>query len=103
MNPDELNGRIRSLIRSSSNTQAFMDLASPEKNWEKIDKSIVLPREVGFTEQDCPSCFEPLRLIYDTFATKDYELDLTCPHCQQKIRCIGEFTGYSNEIILEEF
>lgn len=79
-----------------------MDLASPEKNWKMIDKSIGLPREVGLDELDCPSCFEPLRLIYDKFATMNYELELTCPHCREKIKCIGEFTGYTNEITLEE-
>ncbi|TSA26653.1 MAG: hypothetical protein D4R67_07520 [Bacteroidetes bacterium] len=102
MNSDELNERIRFLVQSSSNTQEFMDLASISKNWKVIDKSITLPREVGFTELDCPSCLEPLRLIYDKFATLDYELELICPHCREKIRCIGEFTGYTNEIILKE-
>jgi hypothetical protein len=77
-----------------------MNLASPGKNWKAIDKTIQLPREVGFTELVCPWCFDPLRLIYDKFATINYELGLTCPHCKEKIIAIGEFTGYTNEITL---
>ncbi|MBE0648488.1 MAG: hypothetical protein IH596_11970 [Bacteroidales bacterium] len=98
MNPDDLNNRIRLLIQSPHNTQEFMDLASLAKNWKSIDKTITLPREIGFTELDCPSCCKPLRLIYDKFATVNYELELTCSHCNGKIRAIGEFTGYTNEI-----
>lgn len=78
-----------------------MDLASEEKNWKRIDKKITLPREIGFSELDCPICLNPLILIYDKFATFTYELELICPHCKETIRCIGEFTGYTNEITLD--
>jgi len=101
MNQNELNDRIRLLIHSPHNTQEFMDLASLNMNWKAIDKTIQLPREVGFTELDCPCCFDPLRLIYEKFATVSYELELICPHCKEKIRAIGEFTGYTNEITLK--
>jgi len=103
MNKNDLNTRIRELIQSSGNTQEFMDLASDGQNWKRIDKTIPVPREVGFTEQDCPNCFEPLRLIYDKFATVNYELELVCPFCKERIRCIGEFTGYTNEITMTAF
>lgn len=102
MNAEELNKMIASLTRSSYNTQEFMDIASIEKNWKKIDKSIKLPRNVGFDELECPCCFETLRLIFEKFATADYEVELVCPHCKEKILCKGEYTGYTNEIYLEE-
>ncbi|MFC2106773.1 hypothetical protein ACFLRY_00410 [Bacteroidota bacterium] len=102
MTESELNDKIEFLIQSPGNTQEFMDIASNEENWSKIDKNIKLPRNVGFTELECPSCFDPLRLIYEKFATQNYELELVCPHCTEKIKCIGEYTGYTNDISLEE-
>ncbi|MBN1181343.1 MAG: hypothetical protein JXB49_03585 [Bacteroidales bacterium] len=102
MNAEELNHQIRNLVKSSDNMQEFTNLASPEENWRIIDKKIALPRNVGFTDLDCPSCFEPVRLIYEKFAMSDYEIPLSCPHCQAELICVGKFTGCTNEVSLKE-
>ena len=102
MEKDELNERIKLLLESSSNCQEFADLTSVSENWRKIDKNIAVPKHIGLKEEDCPSCFEPIKLIYDKFSTTDDEFDLICPHCKETIKCKLEFTGYTSEIYLEE-
>lgn len=102
MDSKELNEKIKFLIQSSSNIQEFADLASDEINWKKIDKSIPVPKYIGLSEEDCPSCFDPIRLIYDKFSTLNDEFDLVCPNCKETIKCKLEFTGYTSEIYLEE-
>lgn len=99
---DEMSQKLRELVQSSGNMQEFVDLASPEENWEKVDKNIVLPKHIGFAVEECPSCFEEIRLIYDKFAGCDLEFPLICPHCSENILCLSEFTGHTNELYLEQ-
>jgi len=102
MDTVELNDQIRLLVRSFHNTQAFADLASLEKNWRRIDKTIALPRDVGMFEGECPFCEETIRLIYDKLSQSDYEEEIVCPHCKETIKMVGEYSGYTAEIHLED-
>jgi len=102
MNEDELNKKIKFLLQSPENLQEFADLASLEENWKRIDKTIKIPSHIGVKEDDCPSCFEPIRLIYDKFLTGNKEFELICPHCKAKLIVRSEYTGYTSEIYLEE-
>lgn len=98
----ELDRRIRALVASAANLQEFADLATPDENWARIDKTISFPRGVGGAELDCPACLDPIRLIYDRFAGGGTEVPLTCPRCGAALRVVGEFTGYTTEVHLEE-
>lgn len=100
MNTQELNERIEDLLQSPDNMQAFADLASPAKNWKKIDKNIPTPDYVGFKEEDCPVCYETVRLIFDKYATENMDMDLVCPHCKKTILARLEYTGYTSDIYL---
>ncbi len=102
MNAEELNERIIELLKSPDNIQECADLASPEENWKKIDKNIQVPRYIGLREEDCPSCFDPIRLIFDKFSTLNDEIKLICPHCKANLICKLEYTGYTSDIYLEE-
>ncbi|OGU61363.1 MAG: hypothetical protein A2V66_15875 [Ignavibacteria bacterium RBG_13_36_8] len=98
----ELNSEIERLIKSPLNMQEFADIASPEENWRVIDKNIPVPRGVGFAAEDCPACFDTIRLIYDKFSQGNEKLPLICPHCKAELVCVLEFMGYTSEISLEE-
>ena len=102
MNAEELNERIIFLLQSPENMQEFADLASPEKNWRKIDKSIDVPGHIGVKQEACPVCFEPVRLIFDKFSSVNCELKLTCPHCKASLIPKLEYTGYTSDITLFE-
>ncbi len=102
MGSNELNEKVKSLIQSPHNMQEFANLASITENWNKINKNIKLPRNIGFTELDCPSCLYIIRFIYEKLAMASYETGLVCPHCKTELNCVGEFTGYTNEVKLEE-
>jgi len=102
MDAEELNETIRRLVESADNMQQFADLASPDENWALIDKNIPMPRHTGFTEAECPACLDYVRLIYEKYSTKNYELPFTCPICKAPLRCRIEYTGYTSEVYLEE-
>lgn len=102
MDKEELNAAIRKLVQTPDRMQEFADLASPETNWAQIDKRISIPRNTGMAELDCPSCFDSIRLIFDEFAGHDLEIPLICPLCQSDLVCKSQFTGYTNEITLDE-
>ncbi len=102
METEELNEEIKRLIQSPENIREFADLASPEENWRRIDKSMKVPNHIGLSVQDCPSCFEPVRLIFDKFSTENEKINLTCPHCKVSLICRLEFTGYTSDAFLEE-
>ena len=102
MNKEELNNSIVRLIQSPDNLQEFADLASPEENWRLIDKSIKIPHHIGLKEEDCPVCFEPVRLIFDKFSTVNTNIPLTCPNCHSALIVKLEFTGYTSDICLTE-
>ncbi|MDQ6954650.1 MAG: hypothetical protein Q9M20_04325 [Mariprofundaceae bacterium] len=99
---ESMNLQLRVFIQSAENMQAFADLTSPEDNWEQMDKKITLPKHIGFAVEECPLCFEDIRLIFDKFAGCDLELPLICPYCHEKLQCLSEFTGHTNELYLEE-
>lgn len=90
------------MIQSPDNIKEFADLASPEENWRRIDKSIKVPGHIGLREEDCPSCFDPIRLIFDKFSTINSEIKLICPHCKASLICKIEYTGYTSDISLIE-
>ncbi len=100
MNAEELNEKILSLLESSDNIQEFADLASPEENWRKIDKSITVPPYIGVKAEDCPSCFEQIRLIFNKYSTNNSKTKITCPHCKTLLISKLEFTGYTSDIYL---
>ncbi|MCZ7603219.1 MAG: hypothetical protein M5R37_10135 [Melioribacteraceae bacterium] len=102
MTDKELNDRIILFLQSPENLQEFADIASIETNWKRIDKSIKIPSHIGVKEEDCPSCFEPIRLIYDKFLTANLKIGLICPHCKSDLKVRYEFLGYTNEIYLTE-
>lgn len=104
MPPDkaENSALLLELVQPPENMQVFADLASPEANWQSMNTKISLPRNAGFAVEECPACLEAIRLIFDKFAGVDLELPLTCPHCKAALACISEFTGYTNEITLDE-
>jgi len=102
MDSEQMNLLIRELVKSPARMQEFADLASPEGNWSQIDKSIAIPRSTGMAELDCPSCLDPIRLIFDKFAGSEMDLPLICPHCQVELVCHSEFTGHTNDITLDE-
>lgn len=102
MTAEELNERILFLLQSSENIQEFADLASPHNNWRLIDKSIKIPSHIGIKEEDCPFCFEPVRMIFEKFQANPIRKKLICPHCNKALICIVEFTGYTGDIYLSE-
>lgn len=102
METEELNNEIEWLIQSPENIQEFADITSPEENWRKIDKNKIVPRHIGLKEEDCPFCFEPVRLIFDKFSTANSEIKLICPHCKTSLICKLEYTGYTSSIYLTE-
>jgi len=102
MNKEDLNKIVFSLIQSPDNFQEFADIASLEENWKQIDKSIKIQSHIALKQEDCPSCFEPIRLIYDKFLTGNNEFNLICPHCKSNLIIKSEYTGYTCEIYLEE-
>lgn len=102
MTADELNERVINLLQSPDNIQEFADIASLEENWKQIDKSIKIPSHIALKGEDCPSCFEPIRLIYDKYLTGNNKFNLICPHCKSNLTVKSEYTGYTCEIYLEE-
>jgi len=102
MNKEELNANITKLLQSPDNIQEFADLASPEENWRKIDKSIKIPGHIGVKKEECPVCFESVRMIYDKFCTTNTDIIFVCPHCNTTLIARLEFTGYTCEICLLE-
>lgn len=102
MTADELNYRVMNLLQSPNNLQEFANLSSLEENWNRIDKSIKIPSHVGVKQEDCPSCFEAIRFIYDKFLTGNKEFELVCPHCKTNLKVKSEYTGYTCDVYLEE-
>ena len=102
MKTTELNNMVKLLIQSTDNLQEFVNLTSPVDNWEKIDKNIKVPDYIGLKTEDCPSCFEPVRLIFDKFSTSNEKIKIICPHCDAGLLAKLEFTGYTSDIYLEE-
>ncbi len=101
--PDDLTERMKTLVQSVDNIQEFADLASDEGTWRRIDKAaVVLPRQVGVAELECPACFDEIRLLFDKFASDGTRTSLTCPHCSAGLVSVGHFTGYTTEVALEE-
>lgn len=100
MNKEELNERIEFLVQSPDNIQEFADLASPEKNWRKIDKGIDIPDYMEMKKEKCPACYKPVRLIFDKFSTVNSEIKLTCPHCKALLKAKLEYTGYTSDMYL---
>lgn len=100
MNKEELNERILELLDSPDNIQEFADLASPEQNWKKINKQMTVPDYIGIKQENCPYCHEPVRMLFDKFASMDDEFDLMCPHCKKTLLVKQEYLGYTSDIYL---
>ncbi|MBU0476162.1 MAG: hypothetical protein KKF62_18605 [Bacteroidetes bacterium] len=102
MNGVEFNERIIFLIQSPDNMQEFADLASQEENRRRIDKSIDVPGHIGVKQEDCPFCFEPIRLIFDKFSSVNCDFKLTCPNCKSSLISKFKYTDYTSNITLVE-
>ena len=102
MDTQELNERIEAALQSPEYIQEFADLTSPEENWRRIDKDMKVPSHIGLGADDCPSCFESIRLIFDKYSTVNHEVEIKCPFCKADLICKIEFTGYTSEVYLEE-
>ena len=104
MEKQELNSIARETLSDPNRYQEFSDTFSLEENWDKVDKeNIKVPRGTGLYEDDCPECEKPIRTIFDKFASDDRYFYIICPHCKKKVGCHLEYTGYTSELIFQEY
>lgn len=103
MDKEKLEERARELLNNPNDSQEFTDLFSGE-NWDKIDKKMIkVPRQTQLSEEECPECDGEIRIIFRKFNPNLTFFSLVCPHCKKKIGVESEYTGYSAEIMVEEY
>jgi len=102
MDKNDLDNKVKILLQGTPDIQELANLLSPEVNWRMVDKNILIPQHIGLKQEDCPFCFESIRLVFDKFTSNNSIIDLVCPHCKATLKMRFEFLGYTCDVYLEE-